>query len=36
MATVIEKRFAEMGADVTMSNVTSHKHRQEKTDLTSY
>jgi flavodoxin/Pyruvate/2-oxoacid:ferredoxin oxidoreductase delta subunit len=36
MATVIEERFAEMGAEVTMSNVTSYKPRQEKTDLASY
>ena len=36
MATVIEERFAEMGAEVTMSNVTSYKHRQEKIDLASY
>ncbi len=36
MATVIEERFTELGAEVTMSNVTSYNHRQEKTDLTSY
>jgi ferredoxin len=36
MATVIEERFAEMGAQVTMSDVTSYQHRQEKTDLAPY
>lgn len=36
MATVIKERFAEMGAEVTMSNVTSYKRRQEKIDLASY
>jgi flavodoxin/Fe-S-cluster-containing hydrogenase component 2 len=36
MATVIKERFAEMGAEVTMSNVTSYKQRQEKIDLAPY
>jgi menaquinone-dependent protoporphyrinogen IX oxidase/ferredoxin len=36
MATVIEERFAELGAEVTMSNVTSYKRRQEKNDMASY
>jgi len=35
MAKVIEERFVELGAEVTMSNVTSYKDRQEETDLTS-
>jgi flavodoxin len=30
MAKVIEERFAEMGAKVTMSDVTAYKHRQEE------
>ena len=36
MAKVIEERFAEIGAKVTMSDVTAYKQRQEETDLTSY
>ena len=30
MAKVIEERFAEMGVEVTMSNMTSYTSRQEK------
>ena len=36
MAKVIEERFAEMGGEVTMSNMTSYTNRQEKIDLAPY
>jgi len=36
MARVIEERFAEMGVEVTMSNMTSYTNRQEKIDLAPY
>ena len=36
MATVIGERFAEVGAEVTLSDVTSYGHRQEGIDLASY
>ena len=36
MAKVIEERFAEIGGEVTMSNMTSYTNRQEKIDLAPY
>ena len=36
MAKVIEERFAEMGGEVTMSNMTSYTNRQKKIDLAPY
>jgi ferredoxin len=36
MAKVIEERFAAMGVEVTMSNMTSYTNRQEKIDLDPY
>jgi menaquinone-dependent protoporphyrinogen IX oxidase len=36
MAKVIEERFAEMGSEVTLSNMTSYTNRQEKIDLAPY
>ncbi len=36
MTTVIEKRFTEIGGEVTMLNITSYKSRQEKIDLSLY
>jgi multimeric flavodoxin WrbA len=36
MAAVIGERFAEMGDEVTMSNMTPYVSRQEKIDLAPY